>query len=99
MLQYKASALEPCPTSSEHFPFQLPTAVFAKMGVRLFGMSTSTCTKRVAVVATEIGVPYELVAIDVWSNEQKAPEYLEKRPFGQVPYIVSTPKSKSKFCP
>jgi glutathione S-transferase len=58
------------------------------MGVRLFGMPISTCTKRVAVVATEIGVPYDLVVVDLTKGEHKAPEYLEKQPFGQLPYIV-----------
>jgi glutathione S-transferase len=60
------------------------------MGVRLFGIPISTCTKRVAVVAKEIGVPYELVVIDIFKSEHKGAEYLEKQPFGQVPCIVST---------
>jgi glutathione S-transferase len=61
------------------------------MVVRLFGIPSSTCTKRVAVVAAEIGAPYELFAIDPVKGEQKTAEYLKKQPFGQIPYIVSMP--------
>jgi len=32
-------------------------------------------------------VPFELVPIDFFKKEHKSPEYLEKQPFGQVPYI------------
>jgi glutathione S-transferase len=60
-------------------------------------MPISTCTKRVAVVATEIGVPYELVVVNLMKSEQKAPEYMEKQPFGQVPYIVSMPDLILKY--
>jgi glutathione S-transferase len=58
------------------------------MVLTLYGSPHSTCTKRVAVVAKEAGVPFEMVAIDYTKGEHKAPSYLEKQPFGQVPYIV-----------
>jgi len=32
-------------------------------------------------------VAFELVPIDFFKKEHKSPEYLEKQPFGQVPYI------------
>jgi len=32
-------------------------------------------------------VPFELVSVDFAEGEHKSPEYLEKHPFGQIPYI------------
>jgi hypothetical protein len=37
----------------------------------------STCTRRVALIAKELNVPYEL----------KQPPHLQHQPFGQIPYI------------
>lgn len=49
----------------------------------------STCTRRVATVLQEKGVPYELVPIDFGKMEQKSPEYIAtKQPFGQVPVLL-----------
>ena len=58
------------------------------MVLKLYGASGSTCSKRVATILREKEVPYELVGINFAQGEQKTPEYLEKQPFGQVPYIV-----------
>ncbi|KAF9459959.1 glutathione S-transferase [Collybia nuda] len=57
------------------------------MTLKLYGSPMSTCTRRVAVVLHEKKVPFELVPVDLGKGEHKAPEYLEKQPFGQVPYI------------
>lgn len=51
-------------------------------------MNLSTCVRRVAVVLREKDVPYELVPVDLMKGEHKSPAFLEKQPFGQVPYIV-----------
>jgi glutathione S-transferase len=59
------------------------------MTIKLYGTTNSTCTKRVATVANEIGVPYELVDVDYITNAHKQPEYTAIQPFGQVPYLVS----------
>jgi len=32
---------------------------------------------------------FEFHSVDISQKEQKLPEYLEKQPFGQVPYLVS----------
>jgi glutathione S-transferase len=48
----------------------------------------STCTRRVGIILYEKKVPFEIVPIDISKGEQKKPEYLEKHPFGVVPYIV-----------
>ncbi|KAG5643796.1 hypothetical protein DXG03_009619 [Asterophora parasitica] len=57
------------------------------MVLKLVGSPSSTCGKRVAIVLLEKGVPFELVPINLSKGEHKTPEYLEKQPFGQVPYI------------
>lgn len=61
------------------------------MVLRLFGHRFSGCTKRAAIVFHEKNVPFEFVSIDLTKGEHKAPSYLERQPFGQVPYLVSTP--------
>lgn len=58
------------------------------MVVTLYGSPITTCTKRVLVVMKELDLPYNFVPIDVFKGEHKSKEFLEKQPFGQVPYIV-----------
>lgn len=58
------------------------------MTLKLVGIPTSTCTRRVAVVAKEAGVPFEIVTVDYLKGEHKSPAFLAKQPFGQVPYLV-----------
>ncbi|KAJ7148782.1 glutathione S-transferase [Mycena crocata] len=55
--------------------------------LKLYGMRQATCTRRVATVLHELKVPFELHEIDFKSNEHKSPAFLEKQPFGQIPYI------------
>jgi len=59
------------------------------MVLKLYGspQSTAISVRLVAFVLREKRVPYELVPIDFSKKEHKSPEYLEKQPFGQVPYI------------
>jgi len=57
------------------------------MVLKLYGANLSSCTRRVALVLQEKEVPYEFVAVDLPKGEHKAPDYLKKHPFGQVPYI------------
>lgn len=59
------------------------------MVLKLYGSPRSTCTQRVATVLLEKQVPFELIAVDLAQGEHKSPGYLEKQPFGQIPYIVS----------
>ena len=58
------------------------------MVLKLYGSPSSGAVRLVAFVLREKIVPFELVPIDFSKKEQKTPEYLEKQPFGQVPYIV-----------
>eukprot|EP00753_Platysulcus_tardus_P017527 PLAT6429.1.p1 GENE.PLAT6429.1~~PLAT6429.1.p1 ORF type:complete len:227 (+),score=34.94 PLAT6429.1:49-681(+) len=57
------------------------------MVLKLYGNPISTCTRRVATVCKELDIPYELISIDFAKGEHKSPAFLEKQPFGQVPYI------------
>jgi len=57
------------------------------MVLKLYSFPRSACGQRVAVILNEKGIPFEFHAMEF--GEQKMPEYLEKQPFGQVPYIVS----------
>ncbi|KIK05187.1 hypothetical protein K443DRAFT_675328 [Laccaria amethystina LaAM-08-1] len=57
------------------------------MVLKLYGFHLSTCTRTVATVLHEKGVPFQFIPVDITKGEQKAPEYLAKHPFGQVPYI------------
>jgi glutathione S-transferase len=60
------------------------------MVLKLYGFHLSTCTRTVATVLHEKEVPFQFIPVDITKGEQKAPEYLAKHPFGQVPYIVSS---------
>ncbi|EGO03797.1 hypothetical protein SERLA73DRAFT_175448 [Serpula lacrymans var. lacrymans S7.3] len=57
------------------------------MTLKIYGIPLSTCVRRVAVVCKEKNVPYEVVPVDLSKAEHKSASYLEKQPFGQVPYI------------
>jgi len=57
------------------------------MVLKLYGSPVSTCTKTVATVLAEKKVPFELVEVSFTTGELKSAPYLEKQPFGQVPYL------------
>jgi glutathione S-transferase len=57
------------------------------MAIKLYGSPLSTCTKRVATILYLKQIPHEFFPIDLSKGEQKAPEFVEKQPFGQVPYL------------
>lgn len=59
------------------------------MVLKLFGYAFSNCTRRVAVVLVEKKVPFQFISVDMTKGAHKSPNYLERQPFGQVPYIVS----------
>jgi glutathione S-transferase len=58
------------------------------MVLKLYGSALSTCTRRAAVVFHEKNAPFEFHPIDMSKGAHKSPEYMEKQPFGQVPYLV-----------
>ncbi|KAG6839920.1 hypothetical protein C0991_010364 [Blastosporella zonata] len=57
------------------------------MVLKLYGVAYATCTQRVATVLLEKQVPFEFITVDLANREHKSPAYLEKQPFGQIPYI------------
>jgi glutathione S-transferase len=58
------------------------------MVLKLYGSNLSTCCRRVVTVLKEKQVPYELIEINMMKGEHKTTEYINKHPFGQIPYIV-----------
>lgn len=57
------------------------------MVIKLYGFPPSHCTRRTALIFKELNIPYELVVVDMLTDEHKAATFLERQPFGQVPYI------------
>jgi len=58
------------------------------MAFKLHGVSQSTCTRRVALIAKERNLQYEVIPVDFKVAENKQPPHLKHQPFGQVPYIT-----------
>ena len=54
---------------------------------KIHGSPLSTCTRRVALIAKERNVPYEVVVVNLAGGEHKQPPHLQHQPFGQIPYI------------
>ena len=65
------------------------------MVFKLYGAYRSPFVRLVAAILQEKQVPFELVSVNLPDGEHKSPEYLEKHPFGQIPYIVC---DSLKFC-
>ena len=53
--------------------------------VTVFGASYSVYVRIVRLVLEEIGVPYQLVEIDIFAKETLPPDYAERHPFGRIP--------------
>lgn len=58
-----------------------------KQTIKLYGMAMSTCTRRVRCVLEEMGLPYELILVDLAKGEHKQAAHLSRQPFGQVPVL------------
>lgn len=55
--------------------------------IRLHRMALSGHCHRVELLLSLLGLPYELVDVDLAKGEHKRPEFLARNPFGQVPVI------------
>ena len=55
--------------------------------VKLHRMALSGHCHRVELFLSLLGLPYELVEVDLAAGAHKTPEFLCKNPFGQVPVI------------
>ncbi|KZP19000.1 thioredoxin-like protein [Athelia psychrophila] len=58
------------------------------MVLKLYGNPISTCTKCAVVVLKEKNVPFKFIAIYFSKGEHKAPDFVAKQPFGQVPLLI-----------
>jgi glutathione S-transferase len=59
------------------------------MTLRIHGPPRSPGVQRALVILCETGLPFELVPVDVAGGEHKSAMWLDKHPFGQIPYMVS----------
>lgn len=57
------------------------------MVLKLYGLPMSTCTTRVMICLHEKDLEFELVPVDLFSQENKKPPFLAKNPFGKVPVL------------
>ncbi|KAF5317433.1 hypothetical protein D9758_019107 [Tetrapyrgos nigripes] len=71
------------------------------MVLKLYGFDISSKFRLVAIVLFEKKIPFECHVVDWTKNEHKSPEYLEKHPFGQVPYLLEAkyPNQGPKLAP
>jgi glutathione S-transferase len=53
--------------------------------VTVFGASYSVYVRIVRLVLEEIGVPYDLVEIDIFAKETVPADYRDRHPFGRIP--------------
>ena len=53
--------------------------------MKLLGFAMSPNVRRAQLTLEELGLPYELVPVDLMSGEHKKPEYLALNPNGRVP--------------
>jgi glutathione S-transferase len=58
------------------------------MAFKIHGVSMATCTRRVALIAKERNLKYEVIPVDVKAAEHKQPPHLQHQPFGQIPYMI-----------
>ena len=55
--------------------------------MKLYGHPFSICTRKVLLTLAEKGLQAEFVHVELGKGEHKAPEYMQKNPFGVVPYF------------
>uniref|UniRef100_A0A7N0T6Y8 glutathione transferase n=1 Tax=Kalanchoe fedtschenkoi TaxID=63787 RepID=A0A7N0T6Y8_KALFE len=57
------------------------------MALKLYGLPMSTCTARVLICLAEKEVDYELIPVNLFTDDHKQPAFLAKNPFGQIPVL------------
>ncbi len=65
-----------------------PPATLPAQAIKLYGAAISGHCHRVALFLTMLGLPFELVGIDLVAKEHKTAGFLAMNPFGQVPVIA-----------
>ncbi len=56
--------------------------------MKLYGFPPSPNTRKIQALAAHVGVPVELVLVDLSKGEQKKPDYLAINPAGRTPTLV-----------
>eukprot|EP01018_Ginkgo_biloba_P017885 Gb_28401 [translate_table: standard] len=57
------------------------------MGIKLYGPTYASCSRRVMACLFEKGVDFEVVHVDILTEAHKKPDYLSLQPFGKVPAL------------
>jgi len=55
--------------------------------IKLFGIFQSPYVQTAILVFKELGIPYELVVVDITKGDHHKEEYLAKNPFATIPAI------------
>jgi glutathione S-transferase len=55
--------------------------------MKLYGHPLSSCTRKVLMLLAEKGAKADLITIDLFEHEDKAPQHLERHPFGVIPVL------------
>ncbi|KAJ6615203.1 thioredoxin-like protein [Mycena sp. CBHHK59/15] len=66
--------------------------------LKLYSMKAATCMRRMVTILHELKVPFEFIEVDFQNGEHKTPAYMEKQPFGQIPYIDDNSLILYKTC-
>ena len=56
--------------------------------IKLYGMTLSAHTRKVQSALIELGLPYEMITVDLTKGEQHKPEYLALNPGNKTPTLV-----------
>ena len=65
----------------------IPTHLHPAQPIKLYRYPLSGHSHRVELFISLLGLPVELIDVDLAAGAQKAPAFLEMNPFGQVPVI------------
>jgi glutathione S-transferase len=57
----------------------------------LYSMQRSGNSYKVRLALARLGIPYNLVEVDILKGESRTPEFLAKNPNGQVPLLEVAP--------
>lgn len=66
---------------------QTPQAPRPTQPIKLYRAAVSGHSHRVELFLSLLGLPFELIDVDLRAGAQKRPEFLHMNPFGQVPVI------------
>ena len=53
----------------------------------LYSMRRSGNSYKVRMALAQLGIPYQLIEVDILRGESRTPEFLAKNPSGQVPLL------------